>query len=109
MDEQKRLMLLDNINCGLALAKDPDWLPSLPDIGGEQFPEWDCPPISAISKGLRHGFTMEDEEWARRSPDFQRLVRAYWRVKPPSFWVLARFAVEGDRFPFAEALRRRFE
>lgn len=99
IDEKVRSLLDRHIECGLALAAKPpeadDPIPS---------PAIDCPPISRIATALRQGFTPAEEEWARRSPDFQRIVQLYWRVIPVSFWMLARSLTEGARFPFVPAL-----
>lgn len=99
-----------NIARGVALAHDPERIDALlAESKNHSHMIFDCPPIPRIVEGLKSGFTPEEEKAARRQPDFQRMVRIYWRLRPVSFWMLARFLAEGDAFPFAAAMNQHLQ
>lgn len=111
MTEEAIRTIRANIAKGLALADSSDWQIPSPTSGddvedgfgvGVPLAELD---LTRFARGLRDGFTSAEEEAARQSPRVQNLARIYWRVEPVSFWMLTRYAVEGDQFPFAVGLR----
>jgi hypothetical protein len=102
-------LLQQKIEEGLALAANPssdaDEAPA-DEATAARILEWPTIPDLA---GLESGFTAEEEARARTSAKCQELVRLYWRIRPVALWMLARYLVEGDAFPFARALRRHLQ
>lgn len=102
INNELKQVITENIQRGWARAEQDQWSRFEAQLAAR----FDCPSIARIAAGLRGGFTREEEEHARTSADFQKMVRFHWQRRPITFWMLARFLAEGDRFPFAAALNQ---
>lgn len=110
MRQELKELLDKTVQQARALAADADWpRQAYVESGEEVGPDWNCPSIPRIAVALREGFTDEEERSAIGNPQFQRMVNMFWNMEPASFWMLARYLADGDKFPFAQAMRHHLE